>query len=179
MENASLTKSAFVPIITHVMKHIPFRLYIFIAVLVALWCIGILAAPLLKCWGYSSSADAVYSFFSRTCHQSDVRSFHVEGEKFGVCIRCSAIYFGFLAGLLFMPLFGVFKRTCIPNAMLLFAVVLPMFVDVVLNDIGFHASTTISRVATGALFGVVMPWCVVPLIIEACLQIIQRKKIFH
>jgi hypothetical protein len=33
-----------------------------------------------------------------------------------------------------------------------------------------------TRVATGLLFGGVMPWCIIPLLIEACLQLIQKKK---
>jgi uncharacterized membrane protein len=156
---------------------IPVRIYIVIVVLVALWCAGILAAPVLIHTGLHGNADIAYSIFSRVCHQSDARSFHVEGEKLGVCIRCSAIYFGFLAGLLLLPLSGALKRTRNPKPILLIAVIIPMLIDVVLNDTGLHASTTITRVATGLLFGGVMPWCTVPLFIEACLQIINKKKI--
>jgi hypothetical protein len=57
------------------------------------------------------------------------------------------------------------------------AVILPMLVDVVLNDTGFHISTTMTRGATGILFGGVMPWYIVPLLIEACSQLIHKKKI--
>ena len=153
------------------------RIYIIITVLVAFWCAGILAAPVLKHAGLHGSAEIVYSVFSRICHQNDARSFHVEGEKSGVCIRCSAIYFGFLAGLLLIPLSGALKRKRIPKPMLMIAVIIPMFIDVVLNATGLHASTTITRVATGLLFGGVMPWCIVPLLIEACSQLIYRKKI--
>ncbi len=153
------------------------RIYIIITVLVAFWCAGILAAPMLKHGGLHGSADIVYSFFSRICHQNDARSFHVEGEKSGVCIRCSAIYFGFLAGLLLMPLSGALRRKHIPKPVLMIAVIIPMLIDVMLNDTGLHASTTITRVVTGLLFGGVMPWCIVPLLIEACSQLIYRKKI--
>jgi uncharacterized membrane protein len=158
-------------------KSIIIRIYIIITFLVALWCAGIIAAPLLMHAGLHSSADITYSIFSRICHQNDVHSFHVGGEKFGVCIRCSAIYFGFLAGLLIMPLSGALKRIRIPKPMLMIAVIIPMFVDVVLNDSGLHISTTMTRVATGLLFGSVMPWCIIPLFIEACLQLINKKKI--
>ena len=153
------------------------RIYIIITVLVAFWCAGILVAPVLKHAGLHGSADIVYSVFSRICHQNDATSFHVEGEKCGVCIRCSAIYFGFFMGLLFMPLSGALKRIRIPQPALMIAVILPMVVDAVLNDTGLHASTTLTRVATGLLFGGVMPWCVVPLLTEACLQLIHKKKI--
>jgi len=153
------------------------KIYIIVTLLVAFWCAGIIVAPVLKHAGLNGSADIVYSFFSRICHQNDARSFHVEGEKFGVCIRCSAIYFGFLAGLLFMPLSGALKRIRIPKPKLIIAVIIPMVIDVMLNAIGLHINTTITRVATGLLFGSVMPWCIVPLLIEACSQLIYKKKI--
>jgi uncharacterized membrane protein len=157
-------------------RSITFRIYLLFTFLVAFWCAGILAAPLLTHAGMHRSADIVYSVYSRVCHQNDVSSFHIHGEKFGVCIRCSAIYFGFLLGLLIMPLSGALKRLRIPKPALILAVILPMVIDAVLNDLGLHASTTMTRVATGLLFGGVMPWCIIPLLIEACLQLIQKKK---
>lgn len=76
-----------------------------------------------------------------------------------------------------MLLSGALKRIRIPEPMLIIAVIIPMLVDVVLNDTGLHTSTTMTRVATGLLFGGVMPWCIVPLLIEACSQLIHKKKI--
>ena len=159
------------------MNKTPVRFYIIITVLVTLWCTGIFLAPVMKITNHNHSADVLYSFFSRICHQNDMCSFHVEGEKLGVCIRCSAVYFGFLAGVLFMLLSGVFRRVYIPNSTLLFAIILPMVIDVVLNVTGLHASTMMTRMVTGALFGVAIPWWVVPLFIEAYLQLIRQKKI--
>ena len=57
-----------------------------------LWCMSIIAAPVFG-W------DSVYSFFSKICHQDPTRSWHVAGEPFAVCIRCSSIYFAFTASL--------------------------------------------------------------------------------
>jgi uncharacterized membrane protein len=39
-------------------------------------------------------------FFSIICHQIPARSWHLAGEPLGVCIRCTAISFGFLTGLI-------------------------------------------------------------------------------
>jgi hypothetical protein len=72
------------------------KIYLIITFLVALWCAGILAAPMLTHAGLHGSADIVYSFFSRICHQNDAHSFHVEGEKFGVCIRAVPSILDFL-----------------------------------------------------------------------------------
>ena len=57
-----------------------------------LWFLSILAAPLA---GWSS----IYSFFAMICHQDPARSWHLFGEPLPVCIRCTSIYFGFLAAL--------------------------------------------------------------------------------
>lgn len=76
-----------------------------------------------------------------------------------------------------MPLSGALKRICIPKPTLMIAIIIPMLIDVVLNDTGIHASTTMTRVVTGLLFGGVMPWYIIPLLIEACLQLIHKKKI--
>jgi uncharacterized membrane protein len=57
-----------------------------------LWCIAIVAGPIAP---YS----AVYSFFSLICHQDPARSWHLFGEALPVCIRCTSVYFGFLAAL--------------------------------------------------------------------------------
>ena len=152
------------------------RIYLLVTILVILWCAGIIAAPLLMHAGDAGNADIVYSVFSRICHQNEMHSFHVDGEKLGVCMRCSAVYFGFLAGLMIMPLSGALKRMRPPNSMLILAVIIPMLVDVLLNVTGLHISTTLTRVTTGLLFGGVMPWGVVPLLIEACSQLINKKK---
>jgi uncharacterized membrane protein len=57
------------------------------------WCLAIVAAPLFH-------LTPVYLFFSAICHQLPTRSWHLHGEPLAVCIRCTAIYWGFLAGLL-------------------------------------------------------------------------------
>ena len=57
-----------------------------------LWCLAILAAPTFRWTG-------VYDFFSLICHQDPLRSWTLGGEPFGVCIRCTSIYFAFTASL--------------------------------------------------------------------------------
>lgn len=58
-----------------------------------LWCALIVAAPMFQ-------LGPVYAFFSLVCHQLPERSWHIHGEQLAVCIRCTSIYFGFLAGLI-------------------------------------------------------------------------------
>jgi uncharacterized membrane protein len=59
-----------------------------------LWCSAILAAPV---W----NIEPLYLFFSLICHQLPARSWNIAGEPLAVCIRCTTIYFGFFAGLVF------------------------------------------------------------------------------
>lgn len=58
-----------------------------------MWCLAIVAAPLFH-------LTPIYLLFSAVCHQLPARSWHVHGEPLAACIRCTSIYFGFLAGLL-------------------------------------------------------------------------------
>lgn len=158
------------------MSKIKIQIYITFSILVTLWCAGIIAAPELKHSNSKTGANAIYLFFSHICHQDDAKSFHIEGEKLGVCIRCTAIYFGSLLAILLMPVCGAIKRGWVPNKIALLASILPMLIDVALNYFNLHASNTTTRVITGALFGAVVLWWVMPLLIEACLQLIQKKK---
>jgi uncharacterized membrane protein len=57
-----------------------------------LWCLSILAGP-------TTGSSAIYAFFALICHQDPSRSWHLAGESLPVCIRCTSIYFGFLAAL--------------------------------------------------------------------------------
>ena len=149
------------------------------ALLVACWCAGILAAPVLLSAGDHSSAHALYAFYGRVCHQDDARSFHCAGEKFGVCIRCTAIYFSFLAATLLL-LFRMPKRydeRTLRRTIIVAA--LPMIIDALLDVSGLHASTTLTRIVSGAVFGGVMPWILFPLFLEALRQLRRTQPFIH
>jgi uncharacterized membrane protein len=68
------------------------KTYIALLAAATLWCVSIVAAPLL-------GLSWIYSLFSRICHQDPSRSWHLAGEPLAVCIRCTSIYFGFTASL--------------------------------------------------------------------------------
>jgi uncharacterized membrane protein len=61
----------------------------------AVWCLAIVAAPAFQ-------LGSVYFFFSTICHQLPTRSWHIHQGQLGLCIRCSAISFGFLTGFLLL-----------------------------------------------------------------------------
>lgn len=58
----------------------------------SVWCTAILAAPIFSLHG-------IYDFFALVCHQQPGRSWSLVGQPLPVCIRCTAIYFGFLLAL--------------------------------------------------------------------------------
>jgi uncharacterized membrane protein len=153
------------------------RLHFIVVVLSALWCAAILGPPLLKHAGEKKLAEAGYSMFSKVCHQNEARSLHLEGEKFGVCARCTGVYFGFLLAAIIQLVVRT-SRSKKARRQIFFISVAPMALDVLLNDIGILASTTASRLATGGFFGAAITWFVLPLFIEACLQIIDRSKTY-
>jgi uncharacterized membrane protein len=123
--------------------------------MVFLWCAAIVAAPMLNSLGSPLAAwgSFLYQLFSRVCHQLDERSFHIAGSKFGVCIRCTAIYFTFFLGILFAPFVTKRIGNRLSSRSLLLLSALPMAVDVVLSTAGIHESNAVTRVCSGAIFG--------------------------
>lgn len=150
------------------------RIYAGIFLLVVLWCGGILAAPILKHLGWEQSSEILYALFSRVCHQDSARSFFLCSEPVGVCYRCSAIYFGFFIGMIILPVVQIFLRRFVPGRVFFAIIFLPMTIDVLLNVAGIHGSTVATRIGTGLVFGAGMPLFLIPMCIEACLQLAKR-----
>jgi uncharacterized membrane protein len=171
-----LIQNPFVPIIVTTMRATK-TIYTVLVVLTGIWCAGILAAPYFLHSSATGEARELYAFFSRVCHQQDARSFHLCGEKFGVCIRCTALYFSFFAGLLLYPVVRSLRHLSLPSHKFLLAIAAPMVLDVCLNLAGLVHSTTLSRVITGTVFGFFAPWFILPPLVEAVHQLKSKKKI--
>ena len=140
------------------------------------WCVLIVAAPLLASFGGRSALTAsyLYEIFSRVCHQLDSHSYHIAGFKFGVCIRCTAIYASFFGGMILFPLL---KRTTIAlqeSSFILMISLIPMGVDVGLAAFGIHESNVFTRMATGVLFGFALSIVLMPTLEEVTGQLLSR-----
>lgn len=136
------------------------------------WCALILLAPAAASSPRLAPFGALlYALFSPLCHQIDVRSFHVWGEPLAVCGRCSAIYFGFLSGTLVYPFARGALRRGSPGRMFLAVTVIPMLLDVVLESAGVYVSTNAVHALTGAWFGVLLPFMVIPGAAEGVTQL--------
>lgn len=149
------------------------RTYLIFVLLVAAWCAGILLAPLLSAHDVRLGSF-LYAFYSPICHQLDHRSFHLDGEKLGVCIRCSGIYFTFFVSLLLYPLVRSVSSPTVPHLRWLILAIGPMAVDVVLGFTGIHPSTVFTRFVTGILLGGILPLFLIPPLIEAVTQLRNR-----
>jgi uncharacterized membrane protein len=120
----------------------------------------------------------LYQPFHTICHQLSDRTLHIFGLPLAVCMRCTAIYFGFLLGtLLYLPLrsFGVLiaeKRA------LLLSLAVPMLIDVALDEMGVHSSTAATRLMTGLFFGVIIPFYVIPAAQEAVQELVAASRHF-
>jgi len=146
------------------------RTYLIFLLLVALWCGGIVLAPSLSTT-LPGVSTILYSFYSPMCHQIDARSFHLFGEKIGVCSRCSSIYFGFLLSLALYPFFQKLDAPAYPKKHWIALAVLPMVIDVFLNFLGIRDSTIPIRAITGLLFGLILPFYLVPPLLEGIAQL--------
>jgi uncharacterized membrane protein len=145
-----------------------------------LWCGVLVLPPLLLSAGgaWGAVGIALYQSFHTICHQLTERSIYIFGAPLAVCMRCSAIYFGFLFGtILFVPL-RLFSVAVSERRVLLIISILPLLADVVLDVLGVHASTGATRLITGLLFGVVVPFYIIPAAQEAAQELLAASRFF-
>lgn len=143
-------------------------IYSIILLIALVWCAGIIVAPF---WAGSSGikgniSDGIYSFYSKSCHQLDSRSHHLGEHKFGVCSRCTSIYFGFLLGVIAYPFFRKLSNIDLPSLFYLFIPVALMMLDVGLDLLDVQKNSFLTRDITGGIIGVVLPFFIIPGIIR-------------
>jgi uncharacterized membrane protein len=143
---------------------------------VLIWCGGILLAPLCTAEGGNAAVPgrALYQVYHPICHQLSDRSIIVAGHPMGVCTRCSSIYFAFLAGTLLFPFFRSLERPSLPPRWVLFLAAVPMLIDA--SGIGslFYQVTFLTRAVSGAFFGLVLPFVLLPAALEAAREIVAN-----
>jgi uncharacterized membrane protein len=137
-----------------------------------LWCLLLAAAPLATAAGWRMTGTALYRFFDRICHQLEGRSLHLAGEPLAVCARCTAIYASFTLGLLLVPLLRRLEDTALPPRWVLLASLAPMALDVASGLLGLRDVTTASRLATGAVAGVILAQFLVPAAVGGIAELI-------
>jgi uncharacterized membrane protein len=127
-----------------------------------LWCLLLVAAPAAAALDWHTTANALYAFFDRICHQMEGRSLHLAGEPLAVCARCTGIYAAFTLGLLLVPLVRRLDDTTLPQRWILFLGLAPMALDAVTSILDFHEATTLTRLITGSIAGLILAQFIVP-----------------
>ncbi len=132
------------------------------------WCVLIVVTPVLFSFDGTAHTIAIvlYKFYSTVCHQFDSHSFHLCGNKFAVCIRCSSIYFGFFLGGIFLPMIKKMVRQKFSSLQIIFFASLPMLVDVLCSWCGIHESTTTTKMISGGMFGVLIAYVLIPELVD-------------
>jgi len=133
-----------------------------VALLAAIVMAMIVGAPLARANGYQSLAVVIYGAFARLCHQIPERSFFIAGRQLAVCSRCTGIYVGFTAVTFCYPLVRSLRRIDMPERRWLFLAAAPIVIDFSLGYFGIWENTHLSRFLTGALFGAVVVFYIMP-----------------
>jgi uncharacterized membrane protein len=127
-------------------------------------------APIGYALGITSPSAEVFTIYRYFCGQTPSHSFYVAGYQMCLCSRCLAIYSSLLiCGLLL----AMFRHS--PNRRFIRPIswkwwvlgMLPMAFDGGTQLFGFHESNVYLRLLTGAIFGVMTAWYILPQIEES------------
>jgi uncharacterized membrane protein len=143
-------------------------IYLVVLTISLLWLGSIFAAPWLMTEGHYQASILLYQSFSAVCHQISDRSFYLFGFQLGVCSRCTAIYAGFVFGLILYPFIRNLCNQTFPDRKWIILSAIPMLIDHLGGYAGLLTNTFLSRTATGLLFGIVVAFYILPGFISAC-----------
>lgn len=158
-----------------VMRRQAWKVWVVGLAIVSLWSSAIVVAPVTKLAGLSSISQPIYSFFHYICHQIPERSFHIADEQFGVCSRCSGVYFGIFLGFALYPLWRRIEEVEPLARVWLFLSMVPIAVDWSLTVLGIWENTQLTRVMTGLILGVACATYIVPAAVEITRNLTRRS----
>ena len=112
--------------------------------------------------------ESILTFLgSSLCHQLEERSFSIDGFQMPLCARCLGLHLAFLVSAMLILVRRDPRLSGLPSARSMVAVgalMIPAMADVVLSYLGIIDSDNTRRVVTGALFGAVLAFVLVPFI---------------
>jgi uncharacterized membrane protein len=129
------------------------RVYLLLLCGAILWCAAIISCPWFVHSGFFKAAAGIYLFFSYLCHQNPLRTFSWWGVSLPVCMRCLAVYLGWLLGLLLHPGLKFCGITLQHLKWGVLVAVILVGLDVGLKWLGLMNNTVYSRSLTGGLLG--------------------------
>jgi uncharacterized membrane protein len=173
LESKSLSPST--PPRTHRPEKTLLWTYILTFIVFAVFLGGIFLAPWLRSRS-SVWASLVYVVYSPFCHQLPERSLSCFGHPLSVCSRCLGIYLGVLGGLLLYPLIRGWRQVRVPEKWIFFLLSAPIFLDTAANFIKLWQSPNAVRLATGLLWGVLLPFYFITGAVDFLRQRRKRKQ---
>lgn len=136
------------------------------ALVIFVWLLAIVLAPLAEANGLMNVADPIYKFFGYICHQIPDRSMHLREHALAVCSRCFGVYFGLFFGFVVYPLMRRIEETEPFPRVWLFLAMIPMGVDWSLGFFEIWENTHLSRFLSGAILGAACGIFIVPALVE-------------
>ncbi|MGD9345052.1 MAG: DUF2085 domain-containing protein [Candidatus Aminicenantes bacterium] len=132
---------------------------------IIMWIAAAFAAPYLK---HQSSVygSLIYAIYSPTCHQIPSRCLTFYGNPLAVCVRCLGIYTGFFLGTILFPVLRGYSAGALPRARVLILVSIPIVIDAAGNLVSLWASPHWLRMATGLIWGSILPFYFIPGIVD-------------
>jgi len=121
-------------------------------------------------------SDLIYAVYSPLCHQDSSRCFALFGYPLAVCTRCLGVYGGFLLGTCFYPLFRDLRTLSLPQKEVLIAISLPIVIDAMGNLFHLWMTNEWIRLLTGILWGSILPFFLIPGLIDMLLNKISTAK---
>lgn len=126
-----------------------------VCLLALIWCVLIVAPPVMYARGLHSESTLLRLFFHPICHQIPARSFTLSGTPLAVCARCFGVYGGFWIGSL-IALITSRRRPwnpTMPGRALFILAVLPSLLQWSLGHLGIIADIGLHRALLGSLIG--------------------------
>lgn len=157
-----------------VMRKQAVRVWAIGLIVVSIWALLIVIAPVAKTLGLAAVSSPLYHFFSFICHQMSDRSFYVAGEQFAVCSRCFGVYFGLLSGFAVYPLWRPIDGIDPLPRFWLFLSLIPIAIDWSLTAFGIWENTQASRFITGLILGIACATFIVPALVEITRNLSNR-----
>ncbi|NOR14503.1 MAG: DUF2085 domain-containing protein [Candidatus Aminicenantes bacterium] len=128
---------------------------------IIVWIAAVFAAAYLKSQS-SAYGNLIYAIFSPTCHQIPSRCLTLYGNPLAVCTRCLGIYIGFFLGTCLFPVLRGLSSESLPKAKILILMSLPIVIDTAANVVSPWASPHWLRLATGLIWGAILPFYFIP-----------------
>lgn len=131
-----------------------YSLRITFSVLILIWCLGIISPLLIpKTHQGLLPAKLLDYNYSLVCHQADMKSITVDGNKILVCARCTGIYFGAFLSSIAVIFFNILY---LHNLLPLLSASVLLLLDVILTSLGVYPYTKELSFITDILFGAII-----------------------